>query len=49
MHCNGRDDMIDHTTIKLRRVTVARLRKHAVYGDSMDSVVSRILDEVEKQ
>jgi len=36
-----------NTTQKLGKVTLERLREHGKMGDSFDSVVNRLLDEVE--
>jgi hypothetical protein len=36
-----------NTTQKLGKVTLERLRGHGKMGDSFDSVVNRLLDEVE--
>ena len=36
-----------NTTQKLGKVTLERLREHGKMGDSVDSVVNMLLDEVE--
>ncbi len=38
-----------NTTQKLGKVTLERLREHGKMGDSFDSVVNRLLDEVESE
>lgn len=36
------------TTIKVRVSTRDRLAKHALYGDTMDIVINRIIDKAER-
>ena len=36
-----------NTTQKLGKATLERLREHGKMGDSFDSVVNKVLDEVE--
>ena len=36
-----------NTTQKLGKITLERLREHGKMGDSFDSVVNKLLDEVE--
>ncbi len=37
------------TTQKLEETTLERLRDHGKMGDSFDSVVNRLLDEIESE
>jgi len=37
------------TTQKLEEETLVRLRDHGKMGDSFDSVVNRLLDEIESE
>jgi len=37
------------TTQKLEETTLERLRDHGKMGDSLDSVVNRLLDEIESE
>ena len=37
------------TTQKLEETTLERLRDHGKMGDSFDSVVNRLLDEIEDE
>jgi len=37
------------TTQKLEEATLERLRDHGKMGDSFDSVVNRLLDEIESE
>ena len=39
--------MIEHTTGKLTKSTLRRLKEHGKMGDSFDNAVNRVLDEVE--
>ena len=37
---------MDYTFVRLKRTTVARIRKLGSFGDSYDSVINRLLDRV---
>jgi len=39
--------LLTNTTQKIRKDTLERLREHGKMGDSFDSVVNRLLDEVD--
>ncbi len=39
--------MVDRVTISISRETAERLRRLGRYGDTMDSIIHRVLDEYE--
>jgi hypothetical protein len=43
-----RQEPVPTTTCHLRVTTMRRIKSYAEYGDSVDSVLSRILDEYDK-
>lgn len=38
----------DYTSLRLKNSTLKRLKKHGEYGDTMDSIVNKVLDKLEK-
>jgi hypothetical protein len=40
--------MVERVTVAISRQTADRLRRLGRYGDTMDSIIHRILDEYEK-
>jgi hypothetical protein len=40
--------VVDRVTIAISRETAERLKKLGKYGDTMDSIIHRVLDEYEK-
>lgn len=38
---------MEHTTLRIQKDTLRRLQRHGSYGDSMDSIISKILDRLE--
>ena len=39
--------MIDRTSIQIEKATKERLQSHGKMGDSFDSLINRILDQIE--
>lgn len=39
----------DISTVRLSKKTISRLRKYGEYGDSMDSIVSKLLDRLDRK
>jgi hypothetical protein len=40
--------VVDRVTVAISRKTADRLRRLGRYGDTMDSIIHRVLDEYEK-
>jgi hypothetical protein len=40
--------VVDRVTVAISRETAERLRRLGRYGDTMDSIIHRVLDEYEK-
>lgn len=44
----GKKKLTNPTTMRINRSTLERLKKHGRYGEILDDIINRLLDQIEK-